>query len=141
MEEATVETVPDQVETAWEEPTMLEYIQAWLLGYFSNPWALLILVFLLYKLTRLLAAPLSQRWADWSTARQQRAEAAAYKKDPDLYRAKMEQLETARLRMQERYNEDAERMAEKRREEEERRVQQDIKDWEEHQAGRGYKGR
>lgn len=114
-------------------------------------------MFLLYKLTRLLApllaGPLSQRWADWSTARQQRAEAAAYKKDPDLYRAKMEQLETARLRMQERwvgqgiyrtfeyfgwmdvwscslvyrYNEDAERMAEKRREEEERRVQQDIK--------------
>ena len=82
--------------------------QAWLLGYFSNPWALLILVFLLYKLTRLLApllaAPLSQRWADWSTARQQRAEAAAYKKDPDLYRAKMEQLETARLRMQERWD-------------------------------------
>ena len=27
MEEATVETVPDQVETAWEEPTTLEYIQ------------------------------------------------------------------------------------------------------------------
>ena len=36
--------------------------------------------------------------------RQQAAEAAAMKKDPDAYRAKMEAMESARLRMQEQYN-------------------------------------
>ena len=34
----------------------------------------------------------------------QAAEAAAMKKDPDAYRAKMEAMEAARMRMQEKYN-------------------------------------
>ena len=37
-------------------------------------------------------------------AREQAAEAAAMKKDPDAYRAKMEAMEVARMRMQEKYN-------------------------------------
>ena len=36
--------------------------------------------------------------------REQAAEAAAMKKDPDAYRAKMEAMEAARMRMQEKYN-------------------------------------
>ena len=36
--------------------------------------------------------------------REQAADAAAMKKDPDAYRAKMEAMEAARMRMQEKYN-------------------------------------
>ena len=36
--------------------------------------------------------------------REQAAEAAAMKKDPDAYRAKMEAMEVARMRMQEKYD-------------------------------------
>ena len=83
------------------------------------------------------------------------------KKDPDAYRAKMEAMEAARLRMQEKYNEvfgtkkilifgilylnthpqDAEAEQLKREEAEALRREQDIQDWEEHQRGGGYKNR
>ena len=77
------------------------------------------------------------------------------KKDPDAYRAKMEAMEAARMRMQEKYNQvdiekyyniiscpqdaDAEQL--KREEADALRREQDIKDWEEHQRGGGYKNR
>ena len=76
------------------------------------------------------------------------------KKDPDAYRAKMEAMEVARMRMQEKYNQvnienianisfpqdaDAEQL--KREEADALRREQDIKDWEEHQRGGGYKNR
>ena len=99
--------------------------------------------------------------------RQQAAEAAAMKKDPDAYRAKMEAMESARLRMQEQYNQVFQRLkinsklngfkiqqivstqpfqaaeAEqlKREQAEALKREQDIKDWEEHQRGGGYKNR
>ena len=40
-----------------------------------------------------------------------------------------------------RYNEDAETMAVKRMELEERKREQEIKEWEDHQQGKGYKNR
>merc|ERR1711892_646659 len=116
--EATVETVPDHIEAAYEEPSTLDYIKYNVLGYFSNPWAMLILLFLMYKLYRLISPmitePLAERWSQWQQKREEQAEAAEYKKNPDIYKSKMEAMEMARLRMQERYNEDAETMAIKR---------------------------
>ena len=49
--EVTVETVPDHIETT-ERPSYstLDYVYYSTLAYFSNPWALLILAFLFYKL-------------------------------------------------------------------------------------------
>ena len=105
--EATVETVPDHVEAIYEEPSTLEYIKYSILGYFSNPWAMLILLFLMYKLYKLISPmvsePLTERWTQWQQRREEQAEAARYKKNPDEYKSKMEAMETARLRMQERY--------------------------------------
>ena len=43
-------------------------------------------------------------FCSFQEAREQAAEAAAMKKDPDAYRAKMEAMEAARMRMQEKYN-------------------------------------
>ena len=51
--EVEVETVSDHIETTEnmrQSFTTLDYIYYSLLSYFSNPWALLILAFLLYKL-------------------------------------------------------------------------------------------
>ena len=42
--------------------------------------------------------------SDSQEKREQAADAAAMKKDPDAYRAKMEAMEAARMRMQEKYN-------------------------------------
>merc|ERR1712106_833406 len=123
--EATVETVPDHIEAAYEEPSTLDYIKYNVLGYFSNPWAMLILLFLMYKLYRLISPmitePLAERWSQWQQ--------------------KMEAMEMARLRMQERYNEDAETMAIKRMELEERKRDQEIQEWDDHLQGKGYKNR
>ena len=106
--EVTVETVPDNIETGYSdgEPGILDPIKYFLLGYFSNPWALLILAFLTYKLYRHLkpyvTEPLSERYAEWREQRELQEEAARYKKNPDEYRNKMEQMEAARLRLQQR---------------------------------------
>ena len=64
--EVTVETVPDNIESGYREvePGMLSYIQYFLLGYFSNPWALLILAFITYKLYRRLKPFLTEPLAD-----------------------------------------------------------------------------
>ena len=42
------------------------------------------------------------RYNAWQERREQEQEAARYKKDPDVYRTKMEVMEAARLRLQER---------------------------------------
>lgn len=100
------------------------YIRYSALSYFSNPWAALILLYLLYRVNRwvwpLLASPLVERWEDWKARREQAEEAALYKKDPDAYQARVEALGVARLGMQARYDQDAEaervRRQEKKRE-------------------------
>jgi len=139
--EATVESVPDHVEAIYEEPSTLEYIKYSILGYFSNPWAMLILLFLLYKLFKVISPmvsePLTERWSQWQQKREEQAEAARYKKNPDEYKSKMEAMEMARLRMQERYNEDAETVAIKRKELEEKKREQEIQEWDDHLMGKG----
>ena len=66
--EVTVETVPDNIETGAGASTglgLLDRLWYSLLAYFSNPWALLILLFLLYKLYRhlrpILTEPVAER--------------------------------------------------------------------------------
>lgn len=145
--EVTVETVPDNIETRHSMGSMGMMDRIWfsILGYFSNPWALLILIFLLYKLYRHLrpyvTEPISERYRQWQEQREQAADEAAYKKNPDLFHNKMEIMEAARLRLQARYDEDAIRAEEKRQEAEDRKTEQEIKEWEDHLAGKGYKNR
>ena len=66
--EVTVETVPDNIETGAGASMglgLLDRLWYSLLAYFSNPWALLILLFLLYKLYRhlrpILTEPVAER--------------------------------------------------------------------------------
>ena len=73
--------------------------------------------------------------------RAQAEEAARYKKNPDEFRRKVENLENARLRLQENYNKEAQVAQEKRQEAEERKREQEIQEWEDHLAGKGYKNR
>lgn len=147
--EATVETVEERYVPHVQEPIQPlstgEYVWYSALNYFSNPWAFLIFLYLLYRVYRWvgprLTSPLVERWEDWQARREQAEEAALYKKDPDVYQAKMEALEAARLRMQASYDQDAEVERVKREEKEEARREQDIQDWELHQRGGGYKNR
>jgi len=149
VEEAVVETVEEEYVPHIQPPVQplswAEYIWYSALNYFSNPWALIILLYLVYRIYRwlspMLTEPIADRLASWQEQRQQAAEAAAMKKDPDAYRAKMEAMESARLRMQEQYNQAAEAEQLKREQAEALKREQDIKDWEEHQRGGGYKNR
>ena len=68
------------------------------------------------------------RYRQWQEQREQAADEAAYKKNPDLFHNKMEIMEAARLRLQARYDEDAIRAEEKRQEAEDRKTEQEIKD-------------
>merc|ERR1712083_520360 len=89
----------------------------------------------------MVSEPLTERWSQWQQKREEQAEAARYKKNPDEYKSKMEAMEMARLRMQERYNEDAETVAIKRKELEEKKRDQEIQEWDDHLQGKGYKNR
>ena len=68
--QVTVETVPDHIEmqepVSGPGPGLLNYVLHSLAVYFSNPWALLILAFLLYKLYRhlrpFITEPVLERW-------------------------------------------------------------------------------
>ena len=66
--EVTVETVPDHIETRDPGVTMgsglLDRVWYSITAYFSNPWALLILIFLLYKLYRHLRPYLTEPIAE-----------------------------------------------------------------------------
>ena len=93
------------------------------LHYLSNPWAALILLYLLHRLLRwawpLLASPLVGRWEGWKARREEAEEATLHRKDPEARQARMEALGAARLALQARYDQLAEeervRREEKRR--------------------------
>jgi len=112
------------------------------LVYLSNPWALLILAFLLYKIFRKLKNryidPLLDRFDEWREQQKLQAEAASIKKDPDAYRSKMEAMEQARVKLQEQYDKSAQEWMKKKAEQEEKKQQQEIEDWEKHQQGKSY---
>jgi len=147
--EVEVEAVPEQYETHVPPPqaplSYAEITYYYTLNYFSNPWAFLILLYIVYRLFRIsypyVSEPLMEWYSQWQAEREARVEAARYKKNPDEFRDKMEAMETARLRMQERYNVDAEAEAIRQQEKEERKRLQDIQDWDDHQMGKGYKAR
>jgi len=147
--EVEVEAVPEQYETHVPPPqdplTGLEIAYYYTLNYFTNPWAFLILLYIVYRLYRIVSPqvtePLWDWWNRWQEQREAQADAARYKKNPDEFREKMEAVEAARMRLQERYNVDAQAEALKQEEIERKKREQDIQDWEDHQSGKGYKNR
>jgi hypothetical protein len=146
--EAYVDTVEDGINTGVDSEFSHSYWQILkhsMLTYFSNPWALLILAYILFKvygkLKQTLLLPLFDRIEDWNEQRKESEEAARIKKNPDQYRAKVEGMEEARNRMQARYAEAALEWRKKQDELEEKKRQQDIQDWDDHVQGKGYKNR
>jgi len=141
--EAVVEDVPDELYVddvqPPPEPTNLDYFLHTVKVYFSNPWMLLILAILTYKIWRMIKPSIMERYYGWQERRKEEEYAARYHKNPDEFRDKMEAMDAARAAMQERYDRDAVSWAEKQREKEERKRQQDIQDWEDHKQGKGYK--
>ena len=61
------------------------------LHYLSNPWAALILLYLLHRVLRwawpLLASPLVGRWEGWKARREEAEEATLHRKDPEARQA------------------------------------------------------
>jgi len=147
--EVTIETVDDNIEMGTRDPGpvmgYLNYTIYWLYLYFCNPWAFLILLFIIYKLyNRIkphLTEPILERYENWREKREQMQEAAEYKKNPDVYRSKIEKMEEIRMRLQQKYDQEAAEAEEKRIEAEKQKTEQEIQDWEDHLAGKGYKNR
>jgi len=146
-DEAYVDVVDDGIRMENDESsyTYWQIFKYSVLSYLSNPWALLILAFLLYKIYAKcrdkFLEPLIYKYEVWKERKKMEEEAAEMKKNPDQYRSKMEAMEIARNRMQEQYKKSAEEWRERQAEREEVKRQQDIEDWENHQQGKGYKSR
>ena len=86
-------------------PGFADWFQQWLLSYLSNPWILLLCAIFLYMLYQryvkpALLDPAGEAYQAWQERRQVDADVAAQKKNPDLYRARMEAMALARERQQ-----------------------------------------
>merc|ERR1719266_719915 len=92
-----------------------------------NPWVLLLLAILLYKLWQKVRPGIMDRYNQWQDARKEAEYAAQYHKNPDQFRQKMEAMDEARARLQDRYNQSTEEWVAKQRELEEKKRQQDCK--------------
>ena len=68
------------------------------MAYLSNPWVLLLIAIAVYYLIQKLE--LNIKYQNWREQRQYAAEAEHVKKNPDLYRARMEAMEKARQKQQ-----------------------------------------
>merc|ERR1719187_1747555 len=85
-----------------------------------NPWVLLLLAILLYKLWQKIRPGIMDRYNQWQDARKEAEYAAQYHKNPDQFRQKMEAMDEARARLQDRYNQSTEEWVSKQRELEEK---------------------
>jgi len=147
LDEAYVEEVDDGINMGTDDYayTYWQIFTYSLLAYLSNPWALLIIAFLIYKIYGRIKQryidPLLDRFDEWNEQRREQAEAASIKKNPDEYRSKMEAMEVARAKLQEQYDRSTHEWMLRKSEQEEKKRQQEIEDWENHQQGKSYKSR
>merc|ERR1719187_1088986 len=86
-----------------------------------NPWVLLLLAILFYKLWQKVRPGIMDRYNQWQDARKEAEYAAQYHKNPDQFRQKMEAMDEARARLQDRYNQSTEEWVSKQRELEEKK--------------------
>ncbi|CAH1797272.1 unnamed protein product [Owenia fusiformis] len=77
----------------------------------------------------------------WLTRRKEEQEYAEHHKNPDRNMAKMAAMERSRQKMQEKLDREAALYAEKQKEREEEERAKKIKDWENHQQGKGYRSK
>lgn len=148
LPEAVVEDVPDGYYVDQgpppipeEKPQLSTFQYCLQILLTTNPWLLLIIAIVLYKIWQRLRPGIMEKYYTWQEERKEAEYAAHYHKNPDMFRQKMEAMDEARARMQERYDRDTEQWAAKQKEIEEKKRQQDIEDWENHKQGKGYKNR
>ncbi len=106
-----------------------------------NPWFYVLGAVGLYFLWRRFSPELQWRLAQWRHTRAEQAEAAEIKKNPDLFRARMEAVDAQRRRMQERYDLQAAEAAQREAEREEERRKQRVADLEGMMQGKGYRNK
>merc|ERR1712018_834853 len=125
-EEAFVEDEPNpnfeepQNDQVFIQDSFINHVMA----YLSNPWVLLLIAIAVYYLIQRLE--LNIKYQNWKEQRQYAAEAEHVKKNPDLYRARMEAMERARQKQQEAHDIAARELAEKERQKEEERRAQKV---------------
>lgn len=147
--EARVENVPDEnlidessLHQEYESvpPNIFQY--AWHYIATANPFVLIIIGVGFYFLYQRKIKPyLAPKWEEFKRRREEEAEIAAIKKNPDLYRERMEAVERARQRMQEQYDMAAQELKEKEAAKEEAKRQEKIQEWENFKDGKGYRNK
>ncbi|XP_059095703.1 selenoprotein S-like [Tigriopus californicus] len=145
-EEAYVESVTenDYVTLDEAEPTTPPSLPSQILLTFKevlNPWYVVFVAVLAFVIYQRFKDLFDAKWARWQRELQERHEQAQLKKNPDLFRAKMEAMEAARRRMQDKYDQESREAVAKMKEREEEKRQQQIQDWENLQQGKGYRNK
>merc|ERR1712241_748188 len=111
-----------------EESLIPQSIMYILNVYLSNPWVWLLLVIFAYYMFKKLE--LKSRYMEWKENREQIAEAAHVKKNPDFYRDRMEAMERVRQKQQEAHDIAAIELTERERQKEEERRAQKLQELE-----------
>ena len=145
-DEATVETVEDEIIVEDGEPDRYHRQQQqgqpspgsmmWI-----NPWYVVLLAVILYVIYNRYRDQIEARLAEWKRRREEHAEVAAIKKNPDIYRSKMEAMERARRAMQDRYDGQAAAFAERERVREEEKQRERAQELENLMSGKGYRNK
>lgn len=143
-DEAMVESVDDGFRTESEHQAEMEaaskntegvgdYYSNFLYSYLiSSPWLIVAFIALMYYVY---VNYMADRLAEWKRKREEEKEAEDMKKNPDLYRARMEAVEKNRLRLQEKYNADASRLKEKELAKEEEKRKEKMENYEAYLKG------
>jgi len=140
VEENNYEPVPDH-QNHQDAPVEPSFIRAMIMFYISNPWFLLFLAVCLYSLFSKYRSSLEERYENWKFSRQQENDAQEIQNNPELYRAKMEAMDAARRKLQEKYNSDTSDWIEKEKIKEEERRKQKLEEMENLMAGKGYRNK
>jgi len=147
QDEAYVEEVDDGITMGTDDNSYSYwlFLRNSVVAYVRNPWVLLILAYIAYKIYNRIQAryinPLLERFDAYREQKRVEAEAASIKKNPDQYLNKMEAMEAARAKLQQQYDQTTKQWQIRKTEQEEKKRQQEIEDWENHQQGKGYKNR
>jgi len=124
------------------EPTYLDFALNVAMFYLTNPWFILLLSVAAYMLYQRVIRPyvmdVGATYTAWQEGRRSAAEIADQKKNPDLYREKMEAMERARARQQQLHEAAAREHAEKIKAKEDEKRAEKVKQMENLQSGKGY---
>jgi hypothetical protein len=106
-----------------------------------NPWVWVATAVFVWLLTHKLRPRLREELGEWSRRRHEAAELEHMKKNPDAYRERMEAMEAARRRLQDRYDLAAQQAAELQMQKDEERRKQKLEELESLAQGKGYRNK